>query len=98
MGTLRYLQKVQRGLQLLPRGGEVLEEFHFPIKVNDKGLVLVDAQHLIEKGGAGVALLAENTPLAEAGIHQKAEGQRKIRLMREVANGLRAVIFFQLEI
>src|SRR6202034_1955694 len=70
---LRPAQLVERRFQLLPRGSQVLQQLHFAVEVNHERLVLVFAQHMIEKGVAGVALLIEEAALAHAGIYQQAQ-------------------------
>ena len=54
------------------RLSEVLKKLHFPIEVNHKCSVLLFAKNLIQEAIAGTAFLAENTPLAQAGIYEKA--------------------------
>src|SRR5208337_2086519 len=71
--TLRELRRVNLidgRLQFLAGSGEVLKERNFPVELNDKGLVLVHAQNLIEKSAAGRALLIDDASLAHAGVHQ----------------------------
>ena len=68
------------------------------VEVNDEGLVLVFAQHVIEKGVAGAALLVQNAPLAHARVHEQAERQGKIGFLREITDRLRMPVLFQDEI
>ena len=58
-------------------------------------MVLVFAQHLLEKAIAGRAFLAEHGALAHAGVDEQAEGQGKIGLSREVADGLGPAVLFE---
>ena len=93
----RDLQQPQRGFQFLVRRGQVLQQLHLAIEVNQEGLVLV-AQQVGEKAAAGVALIRQNAPLAHAGIHQQPQRQRQIGLARKIRDRLRAPVFFQFEI
>src|SRR5580698_6407199 len=54
---LRPAQLVERSFQLLPRGSQVLQQLYLAIEVNHERLVLISAQHTIEKSVAGVAFL-----------------------------------------
>ncbi len=93
----RDLQQPERRLQFLVRRGQVLQQFHLAIEVNQEGLVLV-AQQAGEKAAAGVALIRQNAPLAHAGIHQQPQRQLQIGLARKICDCLRAPVFFQFEI
>ena len=75
-----------------------MQKFHFAIEVNHERLVLVFAKHVIEESVAGVALLVEDAALAHAGIHQQAQGERKIGVRREIGNCLRMAVLLQREI
>ena len=66
--------------------------------MDDKSLVFVFAQHLVEEALAGAALLIKNASLAQAGIDQQAERQREIGFFREVVDVLWMAVFFQDEI
>src|ERR1044071_10276673 len=45
-----------------------------------------------------MALLFQNAPLAQAGIHQQAERERQISIVRKVADRLRTPVLFQQKI
>src|SRR6185369_4391815 len=75
----------------------VLKQFDFMIEVDQKGLILV-AEHPVEEGTTSGALLIDDQPLAQACIHQKAEGEREIVVLTKVPNGLRLAILFDLEV
>ena len=66
--------------------------------MDEERFVLVLAQDVLEEFVAGVALLVEHARLAAAGIEQQAERQRKIALLGEVADGLRAPVFLDGEL
>src|SRR5664279_6187650 len=83
---LRIVQLLQSGVQLLTRGGQVLQEFNVPIEMDDECLVLVFAHQVLQKGVAGDALLLQDAPLTHAGVHQQAKGEREIGLFGKVAN------------
>ena len=63
IGLLDFHQ-VERGFQFLVRSGEVLEQLHFTVEVNDEGFILSLAHHIVEEAAAGSALLGKNSPLA----------------------------------
>ena len=75
-----------------------MQQLHFEIKVNDKRKILVFTQHLFQETKTGAALVIEHAPLAAAGIHQQAQGQGQIALLRKVADLLRAAVFVQQEV
>ena len=66
-------KRVQRFLQLLMGRGQVLQQFHLSVEVNDEGFVLILAGHLVKKTMAGAALLIEHTALTEASVDQQAK-------------------------
>ena len=98
LGEFRRAQVLERYFEFLARRSEVLQEVHFVIELDDEGFVLVFAQGVIEEGVAGVALLVQNAPLAQARVHQETQRQRKIGILREIADGLRVAILIQHEI
>jgi len=53
---------------------------------------------VVEKRIAGALFLVENAPLAQARVHEQAEGERQIALAREKLDALRASIFLEREI
>ena len=99
--TARRLRKlwsshlVQRGLQFLPRRRQILQQLHFAIEVNQKGLIAILAQYVIHEGPAGAALPIQKPPLAHAGVHQQSQDQRQIGLLREIFYRLRMPILLQ---
>ena len=95
---LRRAQQFERALQLLAGGGQVLQKFHFPIEMNHEGLVLILAQHVVQKTVAGGALLVEDATLAPARVHQQAERQRQVGLPGEIGDRLEVPVFLQLEV
>src|SRR5581483_2783645 len=92
---LRNLQSLHRRLQLLAVGCKVLQQFHLMIKMDHKCRVFALVQHLVKKAVAGVALLLQHASLAQAGIHQQAQRERKIGLSGKVTNRLWVAIFLQ---
>ena len=79
--------------------GQILQQFNLEIEVDDACLVLaLVAQHVVKEGVAGGTFFVEQAPLAQAGVHQQPEGERVIGVTREVLDGLRTTVFFQLEI
>ena len=76
------------GLELGAGGGEVLQEFGLAGELDDEGLVLRGGEHLVEEGAAGGALFVDDVALGEAGVDEQAEGQGKICVLVEVADGL----------
>ena len=90
---LRTVRVAQSRFQILARRSQVLEQFHFAVKVDEKRFVLVLAQDVLEEFVAGIALLIEHARLAAAGIEEQAERERKIALLGEVADGLRTPVF-----
>lgn len=76
MGTLL----AERQRQILPRGSKALQYFHANVEMPHECLILVLADDLVEEGVTGPALRFQDVDLALAGIHQKSDCQRKIRL------------------
>ena len=68
------------------------------IKVDDEGVVLGVAQHVLEELEAGRPLLIDHAALTQTGVDQQPNGEREIGVTREVLDGLRTTVFFQLEI
>ena len=64
--------KFERFFQFLAGRSEVLKQFHFVIEMDHEVFVLVFAKHVVEKAVACRAFLAEDPPLAHAGVHQQA--------------------------
>ena len=85
-------------LQFGARGGEVLEKLDLVGELDDKSLILRRGEHLVKEGAAGAALLIENVALREAGVDQKAEGEGKIRVLIEVADGLGMSVYLEDEV
>ena len=84
--------------EFFARSGEVLEEFDFVIEMDEEGLVFVFAEDVIEKRAAGGAFLIEDAALAEAGVHEEAEGEREIRFLGEIGDGLRLAVLIEGEV
>ena len=69
------------------------------VKVNQKRLILfVFAQGVIDETRAGAALLIEHPPLAHAGVHQQADGERQIVFTDKVADRLGAAVLVDREV
>src|ERR1700722_9076996 len=66
--------------------------------MDDKCAILIRTEHLAQEAKAGRALLGEKAALADAGIDQDPEGERQSGLLREIADDLRAAVFFEDEI
>ena len=77
---LRRVQLVQSLLELLARVGEVFEQLHLEVEVDDERLVLIRPQHLLDKADAGAALVGNHAPLAAAGIDQQPQREGKVGL------------------
>ena len=88
----------QSVVQFLARRREILQQLHFAIEVNDERAILVRAEHLAEEAIAGGALFGQEAALADAGIDQEAERQGQAGFLGEIADGLRAAVFFEGEI
>jgi len=98
IGALRHLQKAYSILQFFPRGGQVLEKLHFLVKMNDKGLVFVDAENWSRKLLAASRSSLSTRRWLRLVINQHTEAQGKIGFVGEVADVLRTVIFLQFEV
>ena len=55
-------------------------------------------EHVIEKGIAGSALVAQHRALAHTGINEKSESKRQVRILRKILNCLGVAVFKQNEI
>ena len=88
----------ERGLKLRAGGGEVLQELDLAGELDDEGLVLGRGEHLVEEGAAGGALFVDDVALAEAGVDEQAEGQGKVGVDVEVADGLRMAVDLEDEV
>jgi hypothetical protein len=75
-----------------------LQDFHAKVEKRDECLVLVSAQHLIEKRAAGAALAVDHGGLASTRIHQETDRQREVRFARKILDGLRNSILFDMKI
>jgi hypothetical protein len=94
----RRLEQLERGFQLFARRRQVLQQFYFMIKVNEKSFVGGLHHHLIEKAAARVTLRIEDIGLTAAGVNQQAQGKREIRFLGKIPDGLRPTVFLQGEI
>jgi hypothetical protein len=65
---------IDGGQEFLAGRREVLEEFDFVIEMDEESFIFVFAQDSIEEGAASGAFLIEDAALAEAGVHEEAEG------------------------
>jgi len=68
------------------------------IEMDDEGFVLIFAQKVIEEGTARGDFLIEDAALAAAGVHEEAEGERKIGFAGEVGDGLGFAVLVEGEI
>src|SRR5579863_7393341 len=66
--------------------------------MNQECLILGVGEHLVEKNLAGIPLRVQNISLAQAGIDEQSESERKIGVLREIFDGLRAAVFLKSEI
>jgi len=66
--------------------------------MDDEGFVLVFAQNVIEEGMAGREFLIEDAALAQAGVHEEAEGEREIGFLGKVGDGLWLVVLGEGEV
>ena len=98
LGKLRGVDLIDGGLEFLARGGEVLEEFDFVIEMDEEGFVFAFAEDAIEEGTAGGAFLVEEAALAEAGVDEEAESERKVGLFSEIGDGLGVGVLFEGEV
>jgi hypothetical protein len=98
LGELRRVDLIDGREEFLAGRREVLEEFDFAIEMYEESLIFVFAQDAIEERVAGGALLIEDAALAEAGVDEKAEGEREIGLLGEVRNGLGLAVLFEGEV
>jgi hypothetical protein len=57
--------------------------------------ILLRPQDLIEKAGARIPFLADEAPLAPAGIHEQSQRQWQIALLREVPDRLGTPVLVQ---
>jgi len=95
---LRRVELVDGREEFLTGGGEVLHEFDLVIEMDEEGFVFVFAQDAIEESTAGGALLVENLALAEAGVHEQAQGEREVGLFGEIGDGLRFAVLLESEV
>ena len=98
MRKLRGVDLVDSGEKFLAGSGEVLEEFYFVIEVDEEGFVFVFAKDAVEERAAGGPLLVEEAALAEAGVHEEAEGEREVGLFGEIGDGLGLGVLFEDEV
>ncbi len=98
LGELRRVDLIDGGQEFLTGGGEVLEEFHFVIEMDEEGLVFVFAENVVEEGAAGGTLLIEDAALAEAGVDEEAEGEREVGLLGEIGDSLGLAVLLESEI
>ena len=80
------------------RGGQVLQQFHFAIEMDKEGFVFVAPQDAVEKRAAGGAFLLQYPALAEAGVHEQAESERKVGLFGEIGDGLGLAVLLESEV
>src|ERR1039457_6203002 len=66
--------------------------------MDEKLLVLLLHQHLIEKAATRIALLIQNLALTQTGIDQQPKRERQIRFLGKILDRLRPPIFPQREI
>jgi len=95
---LRRVKLIDGREEFLAGGGEVLEEFDFVIEMDEEGFVFVFAQDAIEERAAGGAFLIEDAALAEAGVDEKAEGEREIGFFGEIGDGLGFAVLVEGEV
>ena len=81
-------------VQFVAGVGEVLKQFHFLVKVNEKSLVCllgalgVGGQHKVNKLAAGLALVFHGRGDAAAGIDEKANAERQVAFAGEALDDL----------
>src|ERR1700722_18104329 len=66
--------------------------------MDQERLILVFAEHLVEKLVAGVTLLLDHAAHAAAGVDDQTQRKGKIGFLREISNGLGMAVFFDAEI
>ena len=95
---LRRVELIDGREEFLTVRGKVLKEFDLAIEVDEESLIFVYAQDAIEESAAGRAFLVENLALAEAGVHEQSEGERKIGLLCEIGDGLGLAVLLKGEV
>ena len=98
MLEFRGFEGLEGRAEFLARGGEVLEQLHFVVEMDEEGFVFIFAEGAIEEGVAGGALFVEDAALAAAGVDQKTQGERQVTFASKILDGLRVRIFFEGEI
>jgi hypothetical protein len=68
------------------------------IEMDEEGFVFVFAEDVIEERAAGRAFLIKDAALAEAGVHEEAEGEREIGFLGEIGDGLRLAVLIEGEV
>ena len=91
-------------IQLVAGVGEVLEQLHLAVKVDDKGLVpagggfWIGRQHQLDEFLGSLALAVDRGVDAAAGVDEQAEAEGQVALGREALDDLRTPIFGEREI
>jgi hypothetical protein len=98
LGELRGVDLIDGCEEFLAGRSEVLEEFDFVIEMDEEGFVFVFTKDTIEERSAGGAFLIEDAALAEAGVHEEAEGEREVGLFGEVGDGLGLAVLIESEV
>jgi len=98
LGELRGVELIDGREEFFARSGEVLKEFDFVIEMDEEGFVFVFAEDVIEERAAGGAFLIKDAALAEAGVHEEAEGEREIGFLGEIGDGLRLAVLVEGEV
>ena len=75
-----------------------MEEFDFVVEMDEERFVFVFAEDAIEERAAGGAFLIEDAALAEAGVDEKAEGEREIGFFGEIGDGLGFAVLVEGEV
>ena len=98
LAELWLIHLVQGFLQFVARIGEVLQQLHFVIEVNQESLVFVGAQNVVEERLTGVAFVGDHGALAAAGVHEQTQRERQVGIARKIGDGLGAAVFIDDEV
>ena len=89
---------LEGGLKQRAGRGEVLQELRLGGELHDEGSVLRRGEHLVKEDTAGAAFLVDDFALRETCVDQQTQGQGKIGVLVEVANGLGLIVDLKNEI
>jgi hypothetical protein len=68
------------------------------VKLHDEQLILGLAQNLIEEAETGAALGLQHLLLTHTGIDHQSDGERQIRVLGKITDGLCAAVFGKREV